>query len=41
MKLPIDLNKPIKPPPEWGEILADGLPVVALFGLMLFILLGW
>ena len=40
MKLPIDLNEPIKPPPEWGEILAYGLLVVALFGLM-FVLLGW
>lgn len=41
MKLPIDLNKSLRPAPKWGEILADGLLVVALFGLMLFVLLGW
>lgn len=39
--LPIDLNKPLKPAPKWGEIIADGVLVVALFALMLFILLGW
>jgi len=41
MKLPIDLNEPMSPAPIWGELILEGIGVIALFALFLIILLGW
>lgn len=40
MKLPIDLNKPIKPVPRWGELILGGIGIICLFGLLIA-LAGW